>query len=90
VKLEWDEEKAAANLARHRVSFDEARTIFDDPLFVDFYDPDHSVDEHRYVVIGESQTGRLLIISYTERDEAIRVISAREVTPAEREAYEEG
>lgn len=87
--FEWDEAKAAANLAKHGVSFDEAKTVFDDPLFVDFYDPEHSVDEHRYITIGESQQGRLLIVAYTQRDGAIRLISAREVTSTEREAYEE-
>jgi len=65
-------------------------TVFDDPLYVDFYDPDHSAEEHRYVIVGTSRTGRLLIVSYTERREAARLISAREVTPAERSAYEEG
>lgn len=89
VECEWDEEKAAANLANHKVSFEEAKTVFDDPLYVDFYDPDHSFDEHRYLIVGESQQGRLLIVSYTERGNAARLISAREVTPAERKAYEE-
>jgi len=90
MKFEWDEEKAAANLAEHEVSFDEAKTVFDDPLYVDFYDPDHSYDEHRYLIVGESQQRRLLIVSYTERGDAVRLISAREVTSAERKAYEEG
>lgn len=74
--FQWDEAKAATNLAHHRVSFDEAQTAFDDPLYVDFYDPDHSDDEHRYILIGESSKRRLLIVSYTERDNAIRLISA--------------
>ena len=91
MEFKWDEEKAAANLAKHRVSFEEAETVFDDPLYVDFYDPDHSVDEHRYIIIGVSQQRRLLIVSYTERDDdVIRLISAREVTRSERETYEEG
>ena len=89
VECEWDEEKAAANLANHKVSFEEAKTVFDDPLYVDFYDPDHSYDEHRYLIVGESQQGRLLIVSYTERGNTARLISAREVTPVERKAYEE-
>jgi hypothetical protein len=89
VECEWDEEKAAANLAKHKVSFEEATTVFDDPLYVDFYDPDHSFDEHRYLIVGESQQGRLLIVSYTERGNTAHLISAREVTPAERKAYEE-
>ena len=90
VECEWDEEKAATNLVRHGVSFNEARTVFDDLLYVDFYDPDHSYDEHRYLIVGESNQGRLLIVSYAERGDAARLISAREVTPAERKAYEEG
>ncbi len=65
-------------------------TVFDDPLYVDFYDPDHSYDEHRYLIIGESQQRRLLIVSYTERGDITRLISAREMTPAERRDYEKG
>ena len=87
--FEWDEAKAAANLAKHGVSLDEAKTVFDDPLFVDFYDPEHSINEPRYINIGRSRRGRLLIVSYTERGDAIRLISARELTSSEREAYEE-
>jgi hypothetical protein len=90
MEFKWDEKKAAANLADHGISFDEAKTVFDDPLFVDFYDPDHSYDEHRYLIVGESRQGRLLIVSYTERGESVRLISAREVTLSERKAYEEG
>ena len=89
MKLEWDENKAAVNLSKHGISFDEAKTVFDDSLYVDFYDPDHSYDEHRYIIVGESKRGRLLIVSYTERDNAIRLISARKVTQREREAYEQ-
>ena len=90
MEFKWDDKKAAANLANHGVSFDEAKTVFDDPLYVDFYDPDHSYDEHRYLIVGESRQGRLLIVSYTEREDAVRLISAREVTLAERKAYEKG
>ena len=90
MEFEWDEAKAAANLAKHAVSFEEAKTVFDDPVYVDFYDPDHSQDENRYIMIGQSGQGRLLLVSYTERDDIIRLISAREVTRGEREAYEEG
>jgi uncharacterized DUF497 family protein len=89
VTFEWDGTKAAANLSKHGVAFDEAQTVFNDPLFVDFYDPDHSADEPRYIIIGESNQKRLLIVSYTDRVNAIRLISARELTPTEREAYEE-
>lgn len=90
MRFKWDEDKASANLAKHDVAFDEAETVFDDPLYIDFYDPDHSDDEHRYIVIGESSQRRLLMVSYTERDEVTRLISAREVTRSEREIYEEG
>jgi len=90
VHCEWEEAKAAANRQKHGISFEEAATIFDDPLYVDFYDPDHSVDEHRYLIIGTSSAGQLLIVSYTERDDAVRLISARKVTLSERKAYEEG
>lgn len=90
MEFEWDENKATTNLSKHGVPFDEAKTVFDDPLYVDFYDPDHSYDEHRYIIVGQSQKGRLLIVSYTERENVIRLISAREVTQKERETYEEG
>jgi uncharacterized protein len=90
MKFEWNDNKAVGNLSKHGVSFDEAKTVFDDPLYVDFYDPEHSDDEVRYLIVGESNRGRLLIVSYTERKDSIRVISAREVTRSEREAYEEG
>ena len=89
MEFEWNESKATANLSKHGVSFDEAKTVFDDPLYVDFYDPDHSHDEYRYIIFGESQQGRLLLVSYTERGNVIRLISAREVTRMERKVYEE-
>lgn len=89
MKFDWDYNKAATNLRKHDVSFEEAQTIFNDPLYVDFYDPDHSDHEARYLMVGESNRGRLLIVSYTERGNFIRLISAREVTRAERELYEE-
>jgi hypothetical protein len=88
--FEWNENKGERNLSKHGVSFEEAKTVFDDPLYVDFYDPDHSEDEERYLIVGESNQGRVLIVSYTERGNSIRLISAREVTRTEREAYEEG
>jgi uncharacterized DUF497 family protein len=90
MNFEWDDEKAAINKPKHGVSFEEAKTVFHDPFFVDFYDPDHSDDEHRYILFGESQTGRLLAVSYTERADKIRLISAREATKAERQTYEQG
>jgi uncharacterized protein len=90
MRFDWDENKAASNLLKHGVSFAEAKTVFDDPLYVDFYDPAHSDDEDRYLIVGESNQRRLLIVSYTERGNLIRLISAREVTRTEREVYEEG
>jgi uncharacterized protein len=90
MKFDWDENKASSNLSKHEVSFEEAKTVFNDLLYVDFYDPDHSDEEERYLIVGESNQGRLLIVSYTERGDSIRLISAREVTRSEREAYEEG
>jgi len=90
LKYEWDKEKERSNLKNHGVSFDEAATVFDDLFYVDFYDPKHSVEEHRFLIIGESNRQRLLIVSYAERDDKIRIISARELTPQERRNYEHG
>ncbi|MBD2148990.1 BrnT family toxin [Pseudanabaena sp. FACHB-1277] len=90
MKFEWDKNKADRNFSKHGVSFDEAKTVFDDPLYVDFYDSRHSDKEDRFLIVGESSQGRLLIVSYTERRNSIRIISTREVTRSEREAYEEG
>lgn len=89
MRFEWEEAKAAGNLVKHGVSFDEAATVFEDPLFVDFYDPAHSEDEHRFILIGESRGLRLLIVSYREDEEIVRIISARAATRSERKAYEE-
>ena len=90
MQFEWSKNKAASNLSKHGVSFEEAKTVFEDPLYVDFYDPDHSEDEERYLIVGQSSRGRLLIVSYTERGDSIRLISARELTRSEQSAYEEG
>ena len=89
MEFTWDKKKAARNLADHGVSFEEAKTLFADPLYVDFYDPDHSIEEHRFIIMGQSQRGRLLTASYTERGGVTRLISARELTSAERRKYEE-
>ena len=88
--FDWDQNKAQKNLSKHQVSFAEAQTVFNDQLFIDFYDPDHSEDEERYLIVGKSNQDNLLIVSYTERGSSIRIISARKVTKAERKAYEEG
>jgi uncharacterized DUF497 family protein len=90
MEFEWNEAKAASNLVKHGVSFEEAKTVFADPLYVDFYDPDHSEEEDRYIIMGESQQGCLLLVAYTERGKGIRIISARTVTQRERRTYEEG
>lgn len=89
MNFEWNEEKSAANVAKHGVAFDEAKTIFDDPLYIEFYDPDHSEDEDRFIMIGQSAQNRLLVVSYTDRNDRIRLISAREATRMEKKAYEQ-
>jgi uncharacterized DUF497 family protein len=89
MKYEWDDKKAARNLAKHRVSFEEAATIFDDTLYIDFFDPEHSEDEHRYIRVGCSEQRRVLVVSYAERSGTTRLISARPATKRERQAYEE-
>lgn len=90
LNFEWEEEKAKTNLKKHRVSFDEATTVFIDPLSITIPDPDHSVDEQRYIDIGSSDKGRVLVVVYTERGSNIRIISCRKATPSERKLYEEG
>ena len=89
MKFEWDDDKAAANLAKHGVSFVEAETVFADPLAGVAPDPDHSTRERQEIIAGLSSPGRLLLVSFTERREVIRIISARELTPSERRLYEE-
>ena len=89
LKFEWDPEKAEQNLDKHRVSFPEAATVFGDPLSMTFYDPDHSLDEERYITIGHSDSGQLLMVAHTDRDDSIRIISARKSTHRERKSYEE-
>ncbi len=85
---EWDSTKAAINLKKHGVSFEEAKTVFNNPLALIFEDELHSVEERREIIIGHSQQSRMLLVSFTERPNAIRIISARIVTPREREDYE--
>jgi hypothetical protein len=88
VEFEWDVEKAASNLSKHGVSFLEAMSVFGDPLEVVIPDPVHSAAEFRFLSLGRSQRGRLLVVSYTERRERVRIISARDATPRERRQYE--
>ena len=84
-----DPAKAALNLRNHRVSFDEATSVFGDLLGVTVSDPDHSTEEKRYITVGESNQRRLLIVAHSERGDRIRIISARRLTRDERIAYEE-
>ena len=88
MEFEWDPAKAEHNFKKHDVDFTEATTVFDDILSVTYTDPDHSVDESRYIIIGMSSSNRLLIVAHTDRDEITRIISAREVTNRERKLYE--
>lgn len=90
LKLEWDPVKAASNAKKHGVTFDEAGSAFLDPLAATGADPDHSEVEPRYVTFGVSSLGRLLVIAHTVRADALRIISARLATRAERTLYEEG
>jgi uncharacterized DUF497 family protein len=90
MEFEWDSEKAASNFSKHGVSFPEAMTIFGDPLEIMIADPDRSPDEFRFVSIGMSAAGRLLVVAYTEREGRTRLISVREATRRERRQYESG
>jgi uncharacterized protein len=89
-KFSWDPNKADTNVGKHGVSFEEAQTVFDDPLAVIFDDEWHSQHEDRELIIGHSVQQRLLIVYFTERGDTTRVISARLTTPRERHDYEEG
>lgn len=88
--FQWDKKKARRNLRDHKVSFEEASTVFGDTLSRTIDDPLHSEEEDRYVIIGQSARGRLLVVVHTIRGDDIRIISARVVTPTERKDYEEG
>jgi uncharacterized protein len=89
LRFEWNPAKASSNQAKHGVSFVEASTVFGDTLSLTIPDPDHSVGEVRYVLLGQSLHGRLLVVSYTEESDIIRIISARLATRRERQKYEE-
>jgi uncharacterized protein len=88
--FEWDEAKAESNFHKHNVTFGEAATVFNNPLAITFFDPDHSDDEERYLTIGDSAKGRVSIVSHTDRGRSIRIISARQATRVERKKYEDG
>lgn len=89
IGFEWDRRKATANFAKHGVSFEEALTVFADPLARIFDDEDHSIDEHREIIIGHSIRERLLVVCFTQRGDAVRILSARRATKNERKDYEE-
>jgi len=88
MQFEWDREKAKKNDKKHKMSFDEAMTVFYDPLSATFDDPDHSVDEQRLITVGYSSRRRLLVVSHTERGKSVRIISARLATTQERKRHE--
>lgn len=88
--VEGDEKKADANLKKHKVSFNEAATVFADPLAMSLPDPAHSVSERRFITMGVSESGRLLVVAHTFRGGTVRLITARKPTRAERAQYEEG
>jgi uncharacterized DUF497 family protein len=90
VRFEWDPKKAAANLRKHAVTFQEAATVFGDPLAITFEDPDHSEDEERHLTFGTSLQGRLLVVFHMERNDRTRIISARLMHRKERVIYEKG
>ena len=89
MQFEWDPKKARENVLKHRVAFEEAMTVFRDPLARIHDDPDHSVRESREIIIGTSTAGRLILVSFTERGERVRIINARHAEPSERYDYEE-
>lgn len=88
MKFEWDNKKAVQNIKKHGISFDEAVTAFYDPLSATFDDPDHSIEEQRYITIGFSSHGNLLVVAHAERKQNIRIISARLASAHERKKHE--
>ncbi len=90
LEFEWDPEKEQRNIRKHGVSFNEAATVFGDPLSWTFPDPEHSVGEERFLTIGLSFPGRTLVVSHTDRGVKTRIINARLATPQERRDYEKG
>ena len=89
IEFEWDPQKARANRLKHRLSFGEAATVLRDSLGITVFDPDHSQEEDRYITVGTSNRGRAMMLAHTERGNRIRIISARALSRAEREQYEE-
>jgi len=89
VNFKWDPGKARQNRRKHRISFQEAATVFGDPLAETYPDPDHSLSEQRFITVGMSSAARVLIVAHVDHNENIRIISARKTTPRERKYYEE-
>jgi hypothetical protein len=87
--FEWDPDKASKNVEKHHVSFDEAANVFDDPMFITLIDDEYSTDEERYITIGLSSRGRLLMLAHADRKDHIRIISARRATKKEEQFYAE-
>ena len=90
MKFEWDPKKAEKNLKKHGVTFQEAATVFGDPLAMTFHDPDHSIEEKRQITFGQSMQRRLIVVSHTKRGDRTRIITARLMDRNERVIYEEG
>lgn len=89
VDIEWDNDKNSLNKNKHRITFEEAATIFNDPLELTISDPGHSLAENRFISVGQSSANKLIVVSFTERGGLVRLISARRPTKAERTTYEE-
>jgi uncharacterized DUF497 family protein len=89
MEFAWDTTKATSNLAKHGISFEEATTVFGDPLSNTFPDPDHSLEEQRFIIIGSSEQGKIIVVAHTDDGEVVRIINAREATYGERKSYEE-
>ena len=89
MKFEWDDTKAANNIKKHGVTFNEASTVFGDPLAITYADPEHSIAEYCYLTFGRSIMNRLIVVAHSDRNDRVRLISAREMTRKERKDYEE-
>jgi hypothetical protein len=90
VKFQWDPKKAADNLKKHGISFDDASTVFGDPLAATIPDPEHSADEVRFVTMGQSAKQQIVVVVHADREEQVRIISARRATAGEKKKYAEG
>jgi uncharacterized protein len=90
VDFEWDDEKAKENKRKHKIDFEEAITVFSDPFSLTIEDPDHSIEETRYIDLGRSESGQILLVSYTESGAKIRIISCRRASRSQGRRYEEG